>query len=125
MLLDTCALLWLAQGGGKLSRAALRRIECAPVVYVSAISAFEISLKQRHGKLVLPASPGDWFRMTLAHHGLHVLPIDLGIALRAAELPLIHRDPCDRFVVATAETMGLPVVTADPYIARYGVEVVS
>jgi PIN domain nuclease of toxin-antitoxin system len=58
-MLDTCALLWLAQGGGELSEAALQRIEAAPVVYVSAISGFEIGIKVQKGKLELPARPVD------------------------------------------------------------------
>ena len=45
MILDTCALLWVAQGGGALSAAALQRIDTAPVVYVSAISGFEVGTK--------------------------------------------------------------------------------
>ena len=53
-MLDTCALLWLAQGGGALSEAALRGIEAAPVVYVSAISGFEIGIKVQKDKLELP-----------------------------------------------------------------------
>lgn len=55
VILDTCALLWLAQGGGALSELALQRIDAAAVVYVSAISGFEIGIKVQKGKLVLPA----------------------------------------------------------------------
>jgi len=54
MLLDTCALLWLAGGGRHLSQEARDRIENAPVVYVLAISAFKIAVKCRSGKLKLP-----------------------------------------------------------------------
>jgi PIN domain nuclease of toxin-antitoxin system len=63
MLLDTCALLWLAEGGQKLSRQARDRIEDTPVVFVSAISAFEIAAKCRSGKLKLPV-PGYLFATT-------------------------------------------------------------
>ncbi len=58
MLLDTCALLWLAEGGKELSVGARKQIESNAVVYVSAISAFEIGLKHRAGKLALPTSSG-------------------------------------------------------------------
>lgn len=125
MILDTCALLWLAQGGGKLSRAAARRIDAAPIVYVSAISGFEIGVKCRQGKLKLPAVPADWFKAVLAHHGVDVLPLDLAICIRATELPAVHRDPCDRLIIATAQLHGLPVVTADPVFPQYDVEVIS
>jgi len=59
MLLDTCALLWLAQGGGDLSSEALRKLSEASFVYVSAISGFEIGVKYRKGKLQLPSLPYD------------------------------------------------------------------
>ncbi len=54
MILDTCALLWLASGNKKLSRSALKEINAAPAVYVSAISGFEIAIKATRGKLKLP-----------------------------------------------------------------------
>jgi PIN domain nuclease of toxin-antitoxin system len=57
MLLDTCALLWLAGDQNRLSTETLRRIEGASIIYLSAISGFEIGLKHRDGKLALPLSP--------------------------------------------------------------------
>ena len=59
MILDTCAILWLAQGGDRLSEAVRQRINVEPVVYVSAISGFEIGIKHQKGKLELPARPPD------------------------------------------------------------------
>jgi len=123
MILDTCALLWLAEGGQKLTAAAKERIAAAPVVYVSAISGFEIGVKIRQGKLSLPATTGEWFETVLAHHGLSALPLTVDICLAAAELPAIHRDPCDRFIIAAARKHSLPVVTADPVFREYGIEV--
>ena len=125
MILDTCALLWLAEGRGKLSKAAARAIEAAPVVYVSAITGFEIGIKHRRGKLELPAIPADWFQAVLDHHGLAVLPLDLSICLRATELPAIHRDPCDRLIIATAQLHHFPVVTTDPVFREYDIEVIA
>jgi len=125
MILDTCALLWLAQGSGKLSRAAARRIDAAPVVYVSPISGFEIGIKCRQGKLELPATPSDWFAEVMRHHGLSAFPLDLPICIRATELPDIHHDPCDRLIIATAQVHSLPVVTTDPVFREYDIEVIS
>lgn len=125
MLLDTCALLWLGQGGGRLSRDALTRIDSAPVVYVSAISGFEIGVKAAKGKLSLPSRPAEWLAAVLEHHDLRELPVDLAAAVRATELPAIHTDPVDRILVATAEARSLPVVTGDAVFARYGIEVIS
>ena len=102
VILDTCALLWVAQGGGALSEAALQRIEAAPVVYVSAISGFAIGIKVQKGKLHLPVPPADWIAAVLTHHSLEGLALDLDVCLRATALPAIHADPCDRMIIAAA-----------------------
>ena len=125
VILDTCALLWLAQGGGALSQTALRLIDDTPVVYVSAISGFEIGIKVQKKKLELPAPPTDWFATILEHHTLEVLPLALAVCIRSTELPAIHADPCDRMIIAAAELHHFPVVTTDPVFAQYGVEVIS
>ena len=125
MLLDTCALLWLGQGGGRLSQDALKRIDSAPVVYVSAISRFEIGVKVAKGKLSLPSRPAEWLAAILEHHDLRELPVDLAAAVRSTELPAIHADPVDRILIGTAEVRNLPVVTRDAVFARYGVDVIS
>jgi PIN domain nuclease of toxin-antitoxin system len=124
VILDTCAFLWLAQGGSELSEAALQGIEAAPVVYVSAISGFEIGIKVQKGKLELPVRPTDWFAAVLEHHGIEVLPLVLEVCIRATELPAIHADPCDRIIIAAAQMYHAPVVTADPLFSRYGIEVI-
>jgi len=123
-MLDTCALLWLAQGGDELSEAALQGIEAAPVVYVSAISGFEIGIKVQKGKLELPARPADWFAAVLEHHNIEVLPLVLEVCIRATELPAIHADPCDRMIIAAAQMHHIPVVTTDLLFSRYGIEVI-
>lgn len=122
MILDTCALLWLAEGGKGITRVTRAKIEEAPVVYVSAISAFEIALKCRSGKLSLPVSPEEWTKAILEHHDLIVVPLDVDICMEAVKLPPIHKDPCDRFIIATAKLQGWPVVTSDPNFKGYGVE---
>ena len=123
MMLDTCALLWLASGEKKISRAALKQINEAPAVYVSAISGVEIAIKAGRGKLQLPHAPQDWFEKVIAHHGLTVLPLELNICIAAAQLPPIHNDPCDRFIIATARLNDLAVVTTDENFEKYGLTV--
>ena len=125
MLLDTCALLWLVQGDQHLSVETRARIDAASAVYVSAISAFEIGLKCASGKLKLPVPAAEWFKAIVDHHNLGILPLDWGICIAATELPPIHRDPCDRFIIAAAKSQGLKVVTGDPVFALYGIEVLS
>ena len=125
MILDTCALLWLAQGGGALSQTTLSRIEAAPVVYASAISGFEIGIKVQKGKLALPARSAEWFTAILEHHDIEMLPLTLEVCIHSTELPKIHADPCDRMIIAAAQLRGWPVVTADPVFARYGIEILT
>jgi PIN domain nuclease of toxin-antitoxin system len=125
VILDTCALLWLVQGGGELSREALRSIGDAAAVYVSAISGFEIGVKVKKGKLQLPARPLEWFSTALEHHDISLVSLNLEVCIRATELPAIHSDPCDRMIIATAQAHGLPVVTTDSVFSRYAVEVIA
>jgi PIN domain nuclease of toxin-antitoxin system len=124
ILLDTCALLWLVNGGGKLTQTALEEIDRAPEVYISAISGFEISLKYHKGKLGLPLKPREWFNMAVEHHELSVISLDVETCMASTELPSIHQDPCDRFIIATAKLYKLPIVTADPRFQTYGVDVI-
>lgn len=125
MILDTCALLWLASGSKRLSRSTLTEINEAPAVYVSAISGFEIAINVAKGKLTLPNPPQDWFEQVVEHHGLAVLPLELNACIAAAQLPPHHQDPCDRFIIATAKLRDLTVVTTDEQFEPYGVRVIG
>ena len=125
MILDTCALLWLASGGGKLSRATLKEIDSAPAIYLSAVSGFEIALKRAAGKLHLPLPTLDWLDRVVQQHSLTLLPLETDVCVSAAELPRIHDDPCDRFIIATAKMNDWEVVTTDERFEEYGVKVLS
>ena len=118
-------MLWLAAGDRKLSRAAIRQIDESAAVYVSAMSGFEIAIKAAKRKLKLPHRPQDWFEKVIEHHDLTVLPLTLDVCIAAAELPSLHDDPCDRFIIATAKLNDWTVVTADEQFRKYGVTVVS
>jgi PIN domain nuclease of toxin-antitoxin system len=120
LLLDTCALLWLAAEPSRLSPAARDAIAAQPAqLFVSAISAFEIGLKHRKGRLDLGMAPEAWWSRAVAHHGLRVLPVTDAIALASTALPTLHADPCDRIIVSTAELHGTRIVTSDPLIRQY------
>ena len=125
MILDTCALLWLATGGGRLSRRTLKEIQESPAIYVSAISGFEIALKVANGKLKLPIPIQKWFTEIIVQHSLTLLPLDLELCIAAAHLPGIHQDPADRFIIAAAKLHDLTVVTGDEQFEKYGVTVLS
>ncbi|MCE5277585.1 MAG: type II toxin-antitoxin system VapC family toxin [Planctomycetaceae bacterium] len=122
MLLDTCAFVWLAMGEAKLSKQVRQMIEIADAVFVSAISAFEIAHKYAAGGLELPIEPGQWFAQVVSKHNLTEIPITSEIAIAATKLPPLHKDPCDRFIIATAKLNRLPVITADRRFDDYGIE---
>ena len=123
ILLDTCALLWLATGHKNLSDSAKKRINQAGLVGVSSISAWEIGLKTTRGELELPEEPEAWFDQILVHHDLRVYEITTGVAFQANRLPWHHRDPADRLILATAMLHGMPIVTSDSNFPHYGVEI--
>lgn len=124
ILLDTCALLWLAAGEhAQLTPKTLQLIDESELVCVSAISGFEIAIKAVAGKLVLPSNPQEWLREIIAFHDIMTLDLSLEICGMSACLPAIHKDPCDRFIIATAMVHHMPVVTKDARFEGYGIEV--
>lgn len=125
LLLDTCAILRLAAGVGVLSNHALTALEEATAVFVSPISLWEIALKARAGNLQLPNEPRVFFDDVVAYYGLEVLSLSLDVMSKSIDLPLFHRDPADRFIIATALLNNLVVVTTDHRFGQYGVEVLS
>jgi PIN domain nuclease of toxin-antitoxin system len=90
-------------------------------VFVSAASAWEIAIKKQLGKLDAP----DDLPEQLARHRFAALPVTIEHALAVGELPLHHRDPFDRMLVAQARLGNLTIVTDDPRIRGYGVACVE
>ncbi|MCC5806394.1 MAG: type II toxin-antitoxin system VapC family toxin [Opitutales bacterium] len=124
LLLDTCALIWLVGGSRKLKRKVRDQIDEAPMVYVSAISAWEISLKAARSELILPMPPESWFEGVLQAHDLVLAPLAPEVLMSANRLPWHHRDPADRFIIATAVLQRIPVVTGDKKFNNYDIRVV-
>jgi PIN domain nuclease of toxin-antitoxin system len=125
MMLDTCALLFLASGDRRLSSAARERLSKETARWFCAISSFEIALKYRQKKLELPFPPAQWLRKVSQRYVLSELPVDSALCLAAVTLPNHHRDPFDRFIIAAARRLDVPVVTIDPRFQEYGIEIVS
>jgi PIN domain nuclease of toxin-antitoxin system len=121
VLLDTHILLWWLADDGQLPGEARELIATAESAYVSTASVWEISIKQAVGKLTAP----DDLAGQISRHDFALLPIHLDHAIRVGILPLLHRDPFDRMLVAQAQLEGLAIVTGDPRIARYDVPVVT
>ncbi len=87
---------------------------------ISAAAILEIAIKRSVGKLEMPPD----LVSQIAANGATLLPITPQHADRVADLPLHHRDPFDRLLVAQAQLEGLPILSADPVLRRYDVEVV-
>ena len=125
LLLDTCALLWLASGSRNLSKAARSAISDAQMVCVSPVSAWEIAVKVSKGKIVLPCTAREWFNAVVRLYDIDVLKLSSDDMLKAAELPWLHKDPADRFIIATAKIHSLDIVTGDGRFAQYGVNTLN
>jgi PIN domain nuclease of toxin-antitoxin system len=117
VLLDTCALLALADG--ELPRGAAGALRKAPEAFVSVVSAWEVAIKVAGEKLRLKEPPARWFLGLAERYELREVPLDAGMACAAAALPLLHRDPFDRVIVALAQAHGLTVLTSDENIPKY------
>jgi Uncharacterized protein conserved in bacteria len=126
VLIDTHVFLWWVLDAPQLSPT-MREIisDAGNDVFFSAASAYELAYKAVDGRLTLPEAPNTYVADRLEANGFDTLPIDLGHALTAAVLPRIHRDPFDRLLVAQAQREGIPILTADPVIARYDVETIA
>ena len=122
LLLDTSTLLWWLDDDRKLGAAARAAIASPDnEVYVSAASAWEISVKRASGKLDAPFDVAD----ALERSFFIELPIEVAHAMAAGELPSHHKDPFDRMLVAQARVEGLTLVAHDAGIARYDVELLD
>lgn len=118
LLLDTHVLLWSLVDDQELSEPARRAItDGRNRVLVSAVNAWEITIKKALGKLRAPEDLLD----QLAQRRFEHLDVTLRHALAVRELPEHHADPFDRLLIAQARTEALTLVTRDERIARYDV----
>ncbi len=125
VLCDTCALIWLATGDARLSRMARAAIRDAELLCFSSISIWEVARKVKAGELEIPVSPTRFAAMLVKQYGMKELPLDNAIMLRASALPEIHKDPADRFIIATALLNDCVVATGDRRFLEYGVETIG
>ncbi len=122
LLLDTCAIIW-AFGTGELDEAAAERIEEASRqdnLLISPISAWEIGMLVRKGRIALTKPPEAWFEDVLSAPGVHLAPMAPVVLIASSFLPGIPpNDPADRIIVATARAEGATLVTRDSLLLRY------
>ena len=120
-LLDTCTFLWLALPQGKLS-ARVTTIINDPTneLFLSDISAWEITLKHTAGKLPLPDLPRRWLPSRAAFFRLTPLPLTQDAIFRSGELPKSHMDPFDRLLAAQALETQMTILSPDVPISLLG-----
>ena len=121
VMLDTHALIWALEGSTRLSKRARGIIEDTDNdVLVSAVSAWEIAIKKSIGRLRVP----DDLVAAIDDAGFLRRPLGFAEAGRLESLPRHHHDPFDRMLVAHALEEGVPIVTRDPLMARYQVQII-
>jgi len=125
LLLDTCTLLWLTQELDRLLGECRGGIgDLANDLLVSHASIWELALKTLAGQLSFSAPLRMWLAEQRGTWRFDYLPITGEHILRTLEIERHHQDPFDRLLVAQAMEANLPVVTPDPAIARYPVQVI-
>jgi len=121
LLLDTHALIWALEDSPRLSATARSAIENTDnLVLASVVSGLEIAIKKSLGRLEAP----DDLETAIEAVGFLKRPISFADARRLEALPSHHRDPFDRMLIAQALEDGVPLVSCDPEIARYQVQMV-
>lgn len=125
IVIDTHVLVWAVQADasriGPKARKHLDMAVSARGLYVSAITPWEIAMLAHHGRLALGKDVGEWIEQALSLPSVILAPLEPAIAVDSVRLPgALHKDPADRFIIATARHLGLPVLTGDRAIITYG-----
>jgi PIN domain nuclease of toxin-antitoxin system len=102
LLLDTHIWLWWVNQDNQLSARHRAVISEAENVFVSAVSCWEVVMLHQRQRIELTKPLNDWFQLALEKSAIVVLPVTEAIAVNAAQLAFYHRDPADRFIIATA-----------------------
>ena len=125
LLLDTQIILWAALSPAAITERAFQALRNPDNRrLISAVTCWEIATKVQTGKLVLPLPLDEFLDRQIADLVLTPLPLTRFHATRVASLPLLHRDPADRLLVAQAQIERVPIVSSDAMIRRYNVEVI-
>lgn len=121
LLLDTQVVLWELSGSRRMSSAAQEAVEQADSVFFSVVSFAEIGVKTAIGKLSVPRDLRDH----VLRSGVQILRLEADHGLAVADLPVHHRDPFDRLLIAQARAEQLTMVSADRRFADYDVPLVD
>ena len=124
-LVDTSVLIHSLISQPRLNRRALELLaDNSSELYLSAVSSWEIMIKAGTGKLILPQPPGRLLPHAIQSMSLRSLDITHSHALALGELPLYHRDPFDRMLIAQAVSEKLTLLSADPVFRKYKVDLI-
>jgi PIN domain nuclease of toxin-antitoxin system len=120
LLLDTATFLWLTIDSPQLSPDT-RRLFSDPEneVFLSVVSAWEISVKHGIGKLPLPEQPDAFISRQRLAHDIQTLPLHESAVFKLQTLPSLHRDPFDRMLVCQAMAHDLTILTPDALVRAY------
>lgn len=124
VLIDTHILLWFYLEPHRIKGNALNflRNTSDNEIFVSHVTAWEISIKYGVGKLKIPEVPEIWTPDRIRRAGFTQMPIKMQHVSRVHNLPLIHKDPFDRLLISQANVEDLIIVTEDPNFAKYSVK---
>lgn len=126
LLLDTQVFLWFLTAEPRLPNAWRDAItDPANEVYLSVASVWEGIIKNQLGKLPLPGPAESYLPEQRERHRIARLPLEEAAVAQLAKLPLLHRDPFDRILIAQAMYHGCTLVTADPAVQAYPVSILA
>ncbi len=121
-LLDTHTLIWFIEGDENLSDIARKSIERRKITnYVSIASLWEIAIKINIGRLEIKV-PFHQIREKIFENGFQILPISFEDTLIISSLPLFHRDPFDRIIIAQAMANNLTIISRDEHLGAYDIK---
>lgn len=124
-LLDTHTFLWWNMDDAQLSSLARELIANGNnEIFLSAASAWEITIKTARGRLTLPEDPTRYVSNRLSLHGFQALPVQIHHAVQVYKLPLHHADPFDRLLIAQSQIESMSLISVDLEIRKYEVEVI-
>ncbi len=125
VLLDTHVFLWALTDSPKLSVAQKDVLESeSNEVYLSVISIWELLIKVKSGKLALPEPVVAYLTKQIKENHITLLTIRVAHLAKLESLPLRHRDPFDRMLAAQSLAENMPLLSVDPRMPEYGVEVI-
>src|SRR5579862_4623438 len=124
-LLDTHVPLWMRMNDPRLIRARWEPVfyDPANTICVSIVSIWEIAIKRTLGKLKLDGALEDFARTLVADHGFQLVPVEEAHLSRVEKLPLHHRDPFDRLLIAQALEIGATAITDDDDWKKYSIKI--